>query len=224
MKKVVALLVVGMLASTAGAAELYMTFPGGATEWTLAPSETVDIEIHMQLNADDTFSTLYFGNMPLIEPAEAPPGYIGLEQTAVVSATEGWPATGADGPLGDGLTQWACAAQPGYVIDTPGDYLIGYQTIHQLPGFGPWDYELMFSFDPPIGVKKGDGSDFTLLCDTSSYAGYAGYYFIGLGSPGYVDGFGCTSPANPLILHHIPEPASLSLLVLGGLALLRRRR
>jgi hypothetical protein len=222
MNKAVALLVVGMLAGTAGAAELYMTFPGGATEWTLSYSEMVDIEIHMQLNAGDTLSELYFGNMPLQKPAEAPPDYIGLAQVEVISAIEGWTAGGTMGPLGDGFTQWAVAATAGHVIDQPGDYLLGYQRIHALPGFGAWDYELMFSLAPLVGVKRDDGSDFTLLCESSAYIGYAGYYFIGMGSPGYVDGFDCESPAHPLIAH-VPEPASPSLLVLGGLAVRRRR-
>ena len=53
-----------------------------------------------------------------------------------------------------------------------------------------------------------------------------GQFTIGTGAPGYVPGYGDPLPPaapDPLILIQ-PEPGAFGLLVMGGLALLRRRQ
>ena len=55
-----------------------------------------------------------------------------------------------------------------------------------------------------------------------AFAAYSGYWTFGKGSPG-VSTMAVQIPRDPLIITKIPEPASLAILGLGRLALLRRR-
>ena len=221
MKKFVLMMaIVGLLAGSASAAQLWMSFPGSggdpaqaAMEYTLATSETVDIDVYFQMNAGDTLSTLAFAN----ELAT------GLDMTASQTPLAGWQDTSSYGIVGQGATQVAWSSLPGsHLVGPSASVLIGTYTIHQLAGTGNVDYDIAFNLQVPLLVWDVNAAAYTLLPTGNAYTTYAGYYHIGPGSPGYTTAFG-PDPREALVLHHIPEPGSLALLALGGLALLRRR-
>ena len=228
MKKfVVIVLVVGMAATAADAATLRMNFPGGATEWTLIPSETVEIEIWFDIIAGDNFIGAYWSN----EDA------VGLLQQSSAAPLPGWSAD----PNGDGYLLSPTTGQQVNVGDDtplvqeivgPGSYLFATQIIHQENT--PWpdppiDYDIVFDhnsmnlfyFDTVAGINKNFG-----YWDPSG--SYNNFYHYGTGSPYVPPGpppVGHAGQArDPLILHCVPEPGTLALLALGGLSLLRRRR
>jgi hypothetical protein len=224
MKKfVVTVLVVGMAATAADAATLRMNFPGGATEWTLAPSETVEVEIWIDLLAGDNFIGGFYSN------EDAP----GLLQQSTSAPLPGWAAD----PFGDGKILGPTTGQQVNVGDAtplvqeitgPGSYLWAIQVIHQeADPPPPVDYDVAFAHDSVnlFFYQNASNPSVNFTYWDPSGSGYAGYYSYGTGSP-YVAGTKqhAGQPANPLILHCVPEPGSLALLVLGGLSLLRRRR
>jgi hypothetical protein len=233
MKKVLLFtLVAGLTASTANAATLWMSFPGSGgdpgqavKEWTLATSETVDIEIYLTMVAGDNFTGGFHSNEPV---ALGPPRVPALlDQTAVGTPLAGWSsAASVAGLLGALGTQVNVADNTPLVpeIVGPGGVLWATQTIHQVDPTlhgeekGNVDYEITFDH-ATVGLGYLKGGNAVNYIHSTLWAGYSGYYTYGAGSPGGTK----IAPRDPLILHHIPEPASLALLALGGLAALRRR-
>ena len=210
-KYVVALMAVGLLTTAANGAMLNLSFPGGLTEWTLATSESVEVEVWFQMNTGDSLAGVGFRN-------DSAPG---LDQIGATPVQTAWTNSSTPGILGTPQQFVGFGGTPYNGPDT--GVLLGSVTIHQIQGTGPIDYDITIDLDNPVSVQNAAGGGYTLVAP-GAYTGYAGYYGIGTGSPGYVDGFGGVAPANPLILHHIPEPGSLALLALGGIAMLRRRR
>ena len=212
-KLLLVLLVSGMLATTANAAQLYMQFAGGQTEITVNPSDEIVVEIWFgNMQTSDTLSTVFHGN------ASAP----GLDQIASVALLTNWSAGGGNTVLG--TNQFAVAADNPLEdsVSGPGAYHVGNQIIHQNDLLG--DYEIMFGAAGPLAkVKDASGADYKYW---GSDGGWAGYYSYGTGAPYYAGNPKTGDPvqlADPLIVHCVPEPGSLSLLALGGLALIRRR-
>ena len=212
MKKfVVALMAVGLLTTVANGASLSLSFPGGLTEWTLATSETVEVEVWFQMNAGDSLAGVGFR-------LDSAPG---LDQIGSTPVQAGWSSSSTPGILGTPQQFVGFGGTPYNGPDT--GMLLGTVEIHQIQGTGPIDYDITIDVDNPINVQNAAGASYTRVAP-GMYTGYANYYAIGTGSPGYVDGFGGVAQPNPLILHHIPEPGSLALLALGGIAIVRRRR
>jgi len=104
-------------------------------------------------------------------------------------------------------------------LTAPGTYVIGIQMVTFT---GDIDDTLEITFDhASTSVITSTGGDALFAPD---YAGMiANAWTYGLGSPLTETGNGNT-PYNPLQFKIVPEPASLSLLALGGLVVLRRRR
>lgn len=246
MKKALAMLVVvGLMAGTANAATLWMQFEGGGNVATLAPSESINVEIWVDLLAGDALSTVYYTNWPydgaenpgaMDEPNPYPNGVEGLVQTGLTAVAAGWNSQPVNGVLGavggDGLQQVAFGTTSNFLGG--GSFLIGIQTIHQneitnalstdFNGSLEYDfYPIMFGGDPGTPVSallNSTGGSFTFA---PNYAGgYANYYTWGQGSAAANSVYGGTVD-NPLMVYCIPEPASLSLLALGALAVIRRR-
>ena len=235
MKKVLlVMLVAGLAASTANAATLWMSFPGSGgekanavKEWTLATSETVEIEIYLDMLAGDNFTGGFHSNEPV---ALGPPRVPALlDQTAVATPLAGWSAAASVGGLLGALgTQVNIADNSPLVpeIVGPASVLWGTQTIHQVDPTlhgeekGNVDYEITFDHATVgLGYLTAGGAAVSYVHNMGWASLYSGYYTYGAGSPGGNK----IALRDPLILHHIPEPASLALLALGGIAALRRR-
>ncbi len=219
MKKVLlAVLVAGLAASSANAGMLWMQFADGGNEVTLAPSETVVVQYMVTLGTTEQL----FGALIQNETA------LGLDQTNVIATPVGWEDLGStnNDHLGFGNAEISVGSTvAGQNILSGGEYIIAEQVIHQNDQFVNQDFEITFVVDlafPRPTLTKPDGSSFSLFADTSPYASS---YGIGIaqGSPGFTDTYGAISARQPLIVHCTPEPASLALLGLGALALIRRR-
>ena len=231
MKKAILIAVVaGLAASGVNAAQLEMWFDkaNGIDEITMDTTETVLVEIWVtNMHAQDTLSGLYHENALAL----------GLKQIASIPNVTNWTGGGVNdvlGPLptppatpppGNQFLVSALLASTDSVVGA-GDVLVGWQEIHQMETPPPpADYNIEFA---PPGFPTQELVDQAgnpwLWWHTATYAGY---YTYGKGAC-YVAGNVKTGLqpvlADPLTVHCIPEPASLSLLVLGGIAALRRRR
>jgi len=217
MKKALLLsLVIGMMAASANAATLRMNFAGGGDVITVAPTDEFTVEVWIDMVAGETLAGAFYPN-----------GFAaGLVQVGLASPPTNWARAGYDSVLGDGNQQASFGALNPSMdsLVGPGSVLIGLQYIHQNDLTG--DYEIVFG--DPLGGFVGLLDQSAVSFIWYGYGGsFAGYYEYGKGSP-YVpaSGRGGAIPgqaADPLIVHCIPEPAALSLLLLGGVAVLRRR-
>jgi hypothetical protein len=126
MKKALALLVVGVLATSANASIVFMEFDGGATTIEAAPSDMITVHIFL-----DVFDA---GVLPAEEVGAFQATFLEEQRLWQMSDTvlpEGWEAdSSAPGPL-DALTQqinWA--RSPTGSIVGPGIHEIGTVTLH----------------------------------------------------------------------------------------------
>ena len=210
MKKVaLAVLVAGFVASGASAGTLWMQFAGGLTEITLHPSETADVEIYFDLSPTDP------GVAGLATPFEA---LItdGLDVTDIIPKPPGWGSSSTLGPWGNG----AYVNVGGDPLEEPSN-LLADVIIHQNWLNVGETFELKFLYTGLYpSITKPNGQPYAL--DPRYSASYSGYYTFGAGAP-HVTAKKWEVLADPLIVHCVPEPGALALLVLGGLVGLRRR-
>jgi hypothetical protein len=255
MKKLIVVLVVGMMATSASAAQLSMRWAGNAPgdfEKTLLPGETASIEVVWTMEASDTAKSLGLDNLDgrffVWGSAPVAPAVIGSTDIASFTNVTGFTAaapgffsgasTGIGGPLenaffaftngtlikGNGATAFDTVI--GTVDfqcqgEAPAPVLISYNVIQPSPGAygGTTGWVHRWQYSPPtytnmagqfrIGDYDAVGTSPTAGNPGDAAANWAPYHGL--------------ETFTPLILHQIPEPASLALLALGSLALIRRR-
>ena len=215
MKRVLAVVAVAcLMTATADAATLRLAWAGGSVD-TLAvdPMGSAQIEVWVDIVATDTLGTVFF-------EWEANP----IDQTGLATTMPGWGTGGMNGTMGDLGVQFASAAAtiPDAVAG-PGSFLVGTADITLQGGLESDQYEIAMKDLRPNhpAVLNATAGAYTFA---PAYAGLAGYYTVGKGSPGMDAGPFGVADRDPLLMHVTPEPASLLLLGLGGLAIVNRRR
>jgi hypothetical protein len=252
-KYVLTTVVVGLLATSASAGQLYMTFADGSTEVTLGPSDTVQINVYFAFDALDynakansavTSLNLRYDVYSNNPPATSPPGgaYPGVTmnhrndklfvESMTLHETSGW-NSGATTGIGGDLDSFYSSAvdQSGVGVpapSTPGTFLMYSFVIHDAIAVQETNY-IAFTVNAdgagPLPQVKDGTADWRFR-----WYGYANQlqrdYKLGTGNPGDEHAphtWHGYELAQPLIINNIPEPTSLALLALGGLAILRRR-
>lgn len=216
MKKVLmAVLVVGLMTASANAVSvgLQWTDNPGDPYMEAADSATVWIDVYVTLQPSEYLTLVQFANLPVPE----------LVQMSTEPIAPGFVSQSVDGPLGDGTT--AVGFFSGTAIHGPWEGVIGRYDIH-VSGGPSATYQIAFDHSTTY-VTDDNGAEF--IWDSRYFmTPYPGYISYGdYGNPGWwgtIKGAEVGQhTADPLTLHVIPEPGSLALLALGGLALLRRR-
>jgi len=204
-KALLVALVAGLMAGTANAGILSMSFPGGATTIDAANGDIITVEVYFTPLAGGQLSTLATGFMS--EPL--------VTQLSCAASQPGWAAGGVNDVFG--ANQFAVGSTTNF---SPGA-LLGTMEV-QFTGADGDVAELMFEAPGATQLVYNHlGAQYTY--NPTWAAAYSGYYAFGSGSPEVAAVK--TTPgqsAAPLIINGIPEPASLVLLALGGLALRRR--
>ena len=210
-KFVLSILMVGMLACTANAMTVGMEFQGDGGYYSAEPSELVWIDVIVNLAPSDTLSGVGFAPIvpfPVtVESSEPGPGFTDG------SSLPGWINFGIQGGFMHNDTTENM------------DVLVGSFDVHIGEG-GEFSDEYEIYFDhATVFITDQFGNELTWHAGYApTYSGYIAYH--NWGNPGWTaKGVPDQPTPNPLILHDgtIPEPGSLALLALGGLALLRRR-
>ncbi|UCG15430.1 MAG: PEP-CTERM sorting domain-containing protein [Phycisphaerales bacterium] len=252
MKKLIVVTVVGMMATSAGAGQLSMRWAGNAPGdfvKTFYMGETVSIEIVWTMEATDTGKSLGLDNLDGrffvwgSEPVGTPIGSTDIASfTSVTSVTPVAPGfvTGASMGIGGPLENAFWAFNNGATIQGNGtvfDTVIGTVDIQCL-GAAPMPVLITYNVIPPHpGVYDGPTEWFhRWQYPPPTYTNMASQYRIGdydaagtapaAGNPGDAASdwsYHGYETFTPLVLQ-IPEPASLALLAVGSLALLRRRQ
>jgi hypothetical protein len=212
-KALLGLLVVGLMATTANAAILTMEFRGGGTEITAAPSDYITIDVWFLPGAADASQSI--DNVLFLFD------YQGLAQHLTVKS---WSV-----PTGDNGIAWDLIGGAGFPT---GDFLENYPNYGaagDLTGFPIHiaDQSPILLLDLVLHVASPAIGDVVLNLTQDAL-----YPTIALGPtdwakwpfdpPVTFPRYYWTDP-RPLIIHNIPEPASLALLAMGGLLILRRR-
>jgi hypothetical protein len=228
MKKVLAsFLAVGLMAAAANAEIIGLRWadtPGVATH---NGAGTVEVFLQMEgaaaagSHASVSGVIFTFSGANAATPADANL-VVGNYQTSVPS----WVPTGVTGGMSVLGTQFVVSGLT--PLQGPGNFVLG---TFDVDFTGPADlttkpFTALIPQDP-AGLLNGAGSKFVWNNNTNTGpSGYGTVAFEGnFGNPGWgtMPGAGHEPTANPLFITKFPEPTSLALIALGGMALLRRR-
>ena len=223
MKKVFgALLAVGLAAGAANAAQIGVEWnpstsataqdavipAGGAGQWDMVAS----------LIGGETLSVVAF------EYSAIAGDPISMTGTASSSVSD-FVATQGPGVLGgSGVQSASGSANPSAgSLSGPGNFVLGTYDMTVDGGAALGDVDIFINPAAGAGtlILQGSGAAFTFAPNLAGTV--ANFYEYGIGVPDIADvGLGGQT-ANPLRLEVTPEPSSLVLLALGGIAMLRRR-
>lgn len=202
----VAILAFCLLASTANAAIISIGWRDdpGVQKKAMVPGETALIDFIVELSANESLMVAGFMN----ERVDGD----NIRQIDAASKLPGWGDNSSSGILGlpadsgIGFTNVTFFALPANAVLGPGTFVVGHQVIELTAMTGTLPKELVFD---------------TVFTDLFDVNGDPLPFTMGRGNPG-VPG---ASDRDPLLVTKvIPEPTTLSLLALGGLAMFRRRR
>jgi hypothetical protein len=247
-KSLLGILAVGVFATAANAATLSMRFAGGGNEVTLGPSDSVTVEVVITMGVNDGPKTpskltgidMRFDVGGLADGGFGPYVLDGgqddkLAVTDVSSPIGAW--SNAASILGsfDRLGFFMSVGDPAGTTGVTGtgavfDTVIATFVIHKAfsvlpPGPATDTYFVWRNEDPLPALYNGPatwGNKFGYTVENGR-----NQFLHGQGSPGDADPryvYHGYETMEPLIIHQIPEPSAIALMVLGGLAALRRRK
>jgi len=253
-KALLSILAVGMLSTAANAATLSMRFAGGGTEVTLSPSQSATVEIVITMGINDgaknpsklTGLDLRFdvGGLAINPDAVGDPG-AGAGEYVVDGSTK-FAVTGVATPI----VGWSTAAStlPPAVFN--GSYFLSTGDPNGLVGvvgtgaefstvvatfdvhkdaFEAGDTFIVFkNLDPLPALYNGPAAWSNRFPYSTETPGIRNQFVTGTGNMSdngpQFDPYHGYATFQPLIIHNVPEPSALALLVLGGFAALRRRK
>jgi hypothetical protein len=200
-------LAVGLTASSANAAVLWMEFRGAGDTVTMAPSDYATIDIWLTPRAWDTgaaFDNVGFGfNVDVIEL-----------MVQSVSVPQGWTdltiiqPTNPNNMFGPRLTYvFFAAAGPMITVTDTTPILLMDIVLHKTEQLGDVSISFEDSAAPPLPDISNQATPW--------------FKWTLPGEPMFPNSF--VIGQDDLSVINIPEPASLALLALGGLAIIRRR-
>jgi hypothetical protein len=240
-KSLLGILAVGLFTTSANAGILSLRFAGGGNEVTMGPSDTATIEVVFQMTAIQTGKARLTGADMRFEVGGLAAGVGGdyvfddshkFTVESVATPIAGWSTAasilgefnqngfflsagdpaGAAGPVGN------ATLQPELVIAS--------FTIHKVGPVVPADTYVVFRVGSALPALTQGGTGWTNAWQDNADA--IREYDIGQGNPGDADPrwdpYHGYETLQPLIIHQVPEPGSIALLVLGGLAAMRRRK
>jgi hypothetical protein len=251
-KGLLGILAVGIMATAANAATLSMQFAGGGNEVTLGASQSATVEIVITMGINDGakspskltgFDMRFDVGGIAINPDAV--GDQGSDGRYVVDGSTKYDVTGITGFAG-----WSTAASDAVPHVFNGSYFLSAGDPNGLIGVvgtGAVFSTVVATFDIHKEVFEA-GDTFIVIRQGAAlpalYNGPAAWanrfpytteiptvrnsFVTGLGNPSdngpQWDPYHGYSTLQPLIIHNVPEPGALALLVLGGFAALRRRK
>jgi len=249
-KGLLGILAVGMMTTAANAATLSMRFAGGGNEVTLDSSQSATIEIVITYGANDgpkSPSTLTgldarFDVGDIVPGAPGAPGVPGYRPEYIadgstkytvesVSTLPGWNTAATTlGPfnaLGFFLSTNSGDAASNVIASA----VVASFTVHKTSPVVGGDTFVAFRVGAALPALSSGGAAWTRRWgygNTGEIAGLRNQYSIGQGNPGdagafFTNGYHGYEILQPLVIHNVPEPSSIALMLLGGLAALRRR-
>jgi len=168
-----------MACSFARGAELSMNWEGhdsdGVREIQLAVAQQAVIEYHINLQAGDTLSGVFFTN----ESQSL------VSQLGTIASPAGWEESSVDGLFSDVGQQFVVSASGAdAVIAGAGDVLLGTQTIQLVDGAAGDQIEIAISL-AQLGVIDENGGFYALTATGTPFQDLPGFVHLGVGSPGY---------------------------------------